>query len=200
MSSATLSWSSAASTMPGETESGDRGLVCPVPEGLLLAAIDGLGHGVDAAQAARVAAEILERYAGEPVIALFKRCHDALLSTRGAAMSLALINTVCGTLTWLGVGNVEGVVMRADPGLPNERLLLRSGVVGYQLPQLQTAVVTLNPGDTLIFTTDGLLHGFEQMVNTDAPLKVVAERILSAANKGIDDALVLVARYGGIDS
>jgi len=37
-------------------------------------------------------------------------------------------------------------------------------------------------------------------VHIDAPLQVIAERILKTANKGIDDALVLVVRCKGSEA
>ena len=40
------------------------------------------------------------------------RCHDRLRATRGVVMSLASLDQERGILTWLGVGNVAGVVFR----------------------------------------------------------------------------------------
>ena len=65
-------------------------------------------------------------------------------------------------MTWLGVGNVQGVLMRADAqkGSVQEVLLLRGGVVGSQLPALQAAVLPIAKGDTLVFATDGVRGEF----------------------------------------
>jgi serine phosphatase RsbU (regulator of sigma subunit) len=42
-------------------------------------------------------------------------------------------------------------------------VLLRSGVVGYQLPTLRASTLPIAPGDLLIFATDGIgarrIHG-----------------------------------------
>ena len=35
-------------------------------------------------------------------------------------------------MTWLGVGNVEGVLLRAALRIARESVLLRGGVAGYQ--------------------------------------------------------------------
>ena len=61
-------------------------------------------------------------------------------------------------MTWLGVGNVEGVLIRADTRATPaaESVLLRGGVVGYQLPALQASVVPVSRGDLLILATDGI--------------------------------------------
>lgn len=195
MSAGKIQWSYAAATMPGETESGDCHWAHAVADGMLFAAIDGLGHGGDAAYAARIAVAALERHADQSLVTLVKQCHESLLNTRGAALSVAHIDTRTARLTWIGVGNVEGILIRSDADAPRERLLLRSGVVGYQLPFLQHDVLPLYRGDTLILTTDGVLNNFERELHFNAPLKEIAERILATANKGTDDALVLVVRY-----
>jgi negative regulator of sigma-B (phosphoserine phosphatase) len=65
MSIERLQWSVATAVMPGEIEAGDRHVVCPLYDGVLVAVIDGLGHGVEAAAAARMAAGVLEKHAGD---------------------------------------------------------------------------------------------------------------------------------------
>jgi len=131
---------------------------------------------------------------------LLKRCNEQVRNTRGVVMSLALINVREETLTWLGVGNVEGVLLRADAGAKpsRESILLRGGLLGYQLPPLHASVVTLSRGDTLIFATDGIHTGFAEGVNIKEPAQQIAEKICKRHHKGTDDALVLVARYLGV--
>jgi serine/threonine protein phosphatase PrpC len=183
--------------MPGESESGDLFLACAAPNGMLVAVLDGLGHGRDAAAAARIAVETLEHHADEPIIALLGRCHESLKPTRGVAMSLAWFDTRYGTMTWIGVGNVEGILLRHDMNQPNEQLLLRNGVVGSHLPVLQAAVIPVSSGDTLLFITDGIARDFAQTVTINGSLQATADRVLAKANKGTDDALVMIARYRG---
>ena len=183
--------------MPGQRVSGDLHLVKRVEHLVLLAAIDGVGHGDEAEAAARRAAETLDRYAGEPAIALVKRCHAALQRTRGVVLTVAKLNTAEHTMTWLGIGNVQGRFLRAEAGAshPRESILLRSGLVGYQLPSLQASVIPLATGDLLVLATDGIHPVFDDGINLAEPPKAIAERILSRHFKGNDDGLVLVARY-----
>jgi hypothetical protein len=114
-------------------------------------------------------------------------------------MSHASFSGVAQTMTWLGVGNVEGVLLRADArAVPmREQLLLRGGVVGYQLPQLSAWVLPLCVGDTLIFATDGIRAEFTNVVDGAGSAGALADRILAGYAKGTDDALVIVARYAG---
>ena len=189
-----------AAAMPeGQVRSGDRHVVKSSAGGLLAAVVDGLGHGDGAAEAAEAAAAVLASHAGEPPAALIRRCHEALRSTRGAVMSLAWFDRRQGTMTWLGVGNVEGALLRGDPGASRreEFLLLAGGVVGGRLPPLRASAIPVARGDTLILATDGIKAGFIQDMTADDPPQRIADGIVARHRKGTDDALVLVARYAG---
>ena len=192
-----ISWGVASRELPGQTVCGDLHLVQPYDGGVLVAAVDGLGHGDEATLAAKTAVGVLERHAGEPLATQFKRCHEALIKTRGVVMTVATIRASDGQLNWLGVGNVEALLLRADrenTGL-HDRVLLRGGLVGYQLPELRASTTTLQPADLLIFATDGISPGFtEGVIRTDSPQQI-ADRILRRYFRGTDDALVLVVRY-----
>src|SRR5436309_11591566 len=105
-----LEWGVAELTLPGQTQSGDRFVLKLFDGGALAGVIDGLGHGDEAAAAAVAAATILEAHPHEPVATLVSRCHQQLQRTRGAVMSLASFDARENTLTWIAVGNVEGVL------------------------------------------------------------------------------------------
>ena len=194
-----LEWAVADLVQPGQSESGDRSVVLPTGEGGLVAVVDGLGHGAEAASAAKVAVRALERGANRPVVQLFRDCHSSLIGTRGAVISAAAFDARDESMTWLGVGDVEGRLLRAptSAGPRMESLLLRGGVVGVHLPTLVSAVVPIHRGDTLIFATDGVRSDF-----LDAPLpqlepQALADHILAHWSTQTDDALVLVVRYLG---
>jgi phosphoserine phosphatase RsbX len=186
--------------LPGQCESGDHHLVCCNQSGILIAAIDGIGHGEEAANAAKAAISMLKANVEEPVISLVDRCHEGLRSTRGVVMSLASLDPEHGVMTWLGVGNVQGVLMRAGAreGSVQEVLLLRGGVVGSQLPALQAAVLPIAKGDTLVFVTDGIRGEFVEGLSAQESPQRAADRILKQHGRGNDDALVLVVRIIGV--
>ena len=190
----------AEATRAGQTESGDRYLVTATPDGALVAVVDGLGHGAEAADAAKVAVRSLERNAQQRVIPLVRDCHQSLVGTRGAVISVASFTAHDQTMTWLGVGNVEGLLLRALATSPRrESLLLRGGVVGVHLPTLTAEIVPVTPGDTLILATDGVRSDFssERLSQQDPP-PMLADYILARWGKQDDDALVLVVRYLGL--
>jgi phosphoserine phosphatase RsbX len=194
-----VDWGVAAHTKGGETASGDRCLVAPFPGGVLVAAMDGLGHGEAAAAASGRAAEVLEREPQAPLTELMRRCHEALADTRGVVLSLAAISGPQRTLSWMGVGNVEGLLLRADPAAasPREALLLRAGVVGYQLPHLGEAVLAVAARDVLVFATDGVHAAFTADARSGEPPQHLAERLLRAHGRLSDDALVLAVEILG---
>jgi negative regulator of sigma-B (phosphoserine phosphatase) len=186
--------------LPGEGTSGDCHVLRVRPGGLLVAAIDGIGHGEEAANAAKTAASILSNGADQPIISLVEECHRSLQSTRGVVLSVASIDLDHGMMTWLGVGNVVGALARVVPRGSNfpEMLLLRGGVVGSRLPALQAAVLPVSEGDTLFFSTDGVKGHYVETVSARENPQYAAGRIMQKFHTATDDALVLVVRLTGI--
>jgi serine/threonine protein phosphatase PrpC len=199
MSSQPIDWGIATLTLEGQTESGDLHVVKPFPNGILVAVVDGLGHGEEAAAAARIAIATLEGSAHKPVVPLIQRCHEALMKTRGVVLSLASFNVSNETMTWVGVGNVEGVLLHVAPQASpvHEFVPQRGGVAGYRLPSLHPTTLSVTGGDTLIFATDGIRSGFVEELSLSDPPQYIADLILTRHGKGTDDALVLVARWNG---
>jgi hypothetical protein len=194
-----IEWAVRGQPISGELESGDLHLVAEFAGGALLGLIDGLGHGREAAIAARAAQAVLGAHPYRSLPTLIQDCHQALRSTRGAVLSLASIDTRRDMLCWGGVGNVEAVLNRADASMAprHERILLRSGVVGYQLPPLRAMELPIFPGDVLIFASDGLRHDFAEEPPARLNPAEHADYLIRTYGKDSDDALVLVARYRG---
>ena len=196
---ALLEWQVAGRALPGEERSGDGALVIPLPDGALAAAVDGLGHGPEAAEAADAALGALRRRAADDVVALVEAAHDALGATPGAALSQAVLDSGRGTMTWVGVGNVEGRLLRG--GVPSaaaaETLVLHRGVLGHSLPALRPATLGVRRGDVLILATDGVLPAFADGLVPTGTCGEIAARVIARYARETDDALVLVARCLG---
>jgi phosphoserine phosphatase RsbX len=192
-----IDWAVASRPLHEGARTGDAAVCETDGRRALIAAIDGLGHGNEAATAAEAAAAVLRQYADEELTALVLRCHDALAETRGAAMSLARFDGGERTVTWLGVGNVEGRLVRRDrAGLAKSTsLLLPGGAVGHQLPPLVPTTLDVQLGDAVILATDGIENDFAETADLAGPATEISNRILSAKAKETDDALVVVARY-----
>jgi len=179
-----------------EPPSGDLHVVAPFAGGVLVALLDGLGHGADAAEASAVAAQVLEAHAGDSVLSLVERCHAACRRTRGLVMNVASFVVQSGTMTWTGVGNVDGFLLRGENG-GREAISPRSGVVGYQLPPLRSESFRVTPGDTLVFATDGIRSEFAGGIAIEYTPQEIAESIVARYARGTDDAHVVAARWRG---
>jgi serine/threonine protein phosphatase PrpC len=124
-------------------------------------------------------------------------------------MSLASFKPREQMLSWLSVGNVRGLLFNVkSPGLQSssgvvkrKSLMLRGGIVGYQLPNLYPSRVSIGRGDLLIFATDGILSDFTDnltqipgFADSASPQQIADDIFAQYAQDG-DDATVLVVRY-----
>lgn len=186
----------ASGTMAGRKKSGDSHVACGFEGGMLLGVLDGLGHGSEAYEAARIASSTLEAHPSEDLASLFARCHESLRAARGVVMSLASFRFANRTFAWAGVGNVEGRILRLGGGIKRfESLLLKAGVVGVQIPIFEAQRVPIEPRDLLVMYTDGIDSNLAGAMLPWLPAQEIANRILQRHQKGTDDALVLVARF-----
>lgn len=192
-------WATAGRALPGQTESGDVAVTMEHADGVLLAAIDGLGHGPEAFEAAQTVAEILEDSPEDPLDLLGQRAHERLRDMRdprGVVMSMVSLRHEGST--WLGIGNVEGKMLRtgADPAA-TVYLSPMGGIIGHDLPLLHVSTLEVRPGDVVILATDGVREDFGLGWRLARPVQEIADRLLEDFADRNDDALVVVARYLG---
>lgn len=194
-----VEWGIATRCRRGEATNGDLAVVTPLPEGALVAGIDGLGHGRQAARAAGKAADVVRETPSRDLVSLVKRCHAALSATRGAAISLAFISAFRNEVTWLGVGNVEGRVLSGDPSTtqPKGSLALGRGLPGHSLPTVTSATLAVEWGDILVLATDGIEATFADSLDISGSTQAISNRILADHSNRRDDALVVAVRYLG---
>ena len=192
-----IEWAVAARALPGEVDSGDRCLVRPQSDGALLAVVDGLGHGPEAARAAELAIRIIDSRADDPGPAIVARCHEGLRGGRGVTLGLARWNARARDLAWVGVGDVCGIVVRNGAANGAERLLSHVGVVGHVSTPLRVRTAAVGQGSLLVLATDGIERAFDRLLDLREPPESLADRILRECSKKTDDALVVVARLIG---
>ena len=194
-----VEWAVAERPAAGEAESGDRAVVVVSDGAALMAAIDGLGHGRDAARAADSAVEVLRSFADESLGLLLARCHAALRGSRGAALSLARLRVPHKTVSWIGIGNVEGRLVRTDGAgaVSVESLMPARGIAGSRLAESQEATLPIYRGDLVLLATDGIDPAFADSLRTYGTAEEIAARILADHSKSTDDALVVAVRYLG---
>lgn len=192
-------WGVSSLTHRDEAVSGDQYLVTVSGEGVLVAVIDALGHGEQAYRAAALAVRTLSQYACEVPSALVQRCHAELRPTRGAAIGIAWFDWRQRSLTWLGIGNVAGVLVRAGDGVDTRPLPLitRGGVIGDQLPALRPTVLPLAARNMLVLASDGVSGEFTAALSPVMAPQRLAQHILDQYARHDDDATVLVFCCGG---
>jgi negative regulator of sigma-B (phosphoserine phosphatase) len=190
----------AGTPIAGESRSGDLAVFAGYAGGALVAVIDGLGHGDEAADASEAAAAVIREHRSAAVDELLQRCHETLRRTRGAVMTLAWFDLERSQLAWAGVGNVEARLVRGAAvfGDRHDSALVLGGVIGYNLPKVvRPSVMELRPGDAVAFATDGIEADYSVSLAPKLPAQELAERILERHGKGTDDALAVVVRYLG---
>jgi negative regulator of sigma-B (phosphoserine phosphatase) len=101
-------------------------------------------------------------------------------------------------MSWVGIGNVEGRLVRLRRAHPsNETLIVFRGAAGIHLQRVRAATLGVRPGDALVFATDGIDARFGDALTIGRSAEEMAREILQGHAKPNDDALVVVARYLG---
>lgn len=156
---------------------------------------DGLGHGPHAEAASLRAREIFaagaDRY---PLHTLMENLHHALMSTRGAAISLAELDVERRQVSFCGIGNVAGRLV----GTETRSLISNNGTVGYKIGRVQTFTYPWTPGALLIVNSDGLTSklGLQNYPGSVARHPAVIAALLHRDyRRHNDDATVLVLKH-----
>jgi anti-sigma regulatory factor (Ser/Thr protein kinase) len=181
----------------GETKCGDGYLLRPAATRSLYVVVDGLGHGAGANEAALEALATVRQYAGDPAAEILQRSHDALKKTRGAAMSVAIVDHERKICTYAGVGNVTGVLIA---GASSRTMVSQNGTVGAVLPRnVQEYTYPVEANTLLLMFSDGLNTrselGSYAGVQHRHPM-VMAGLLYRDFTRRRDDATVLVAPVG----
>lgn len=179
---------------PGEEVPGDSWTVARAAGRTMVLVADGLGHGPDAAVAARTATRLVADCVGRPPAELLARAHEAMRGTRGAAVAVAAVDEDAGELVFAGIGNVAAHLVHADGttmGLPSSY-----GTVGGDLRKIQEQRAPLAAGDGLLLATDGVRprwrwSDYPALWRRDPAL--VAGIVYRDFAAGRDDATVVVA-------
>jgi anti-sigma regulatory factor (Ser/Thr protein kinase) len=179
---------------PGQTVCGDGWAEHPTREGNVVMVVDGLGHGPEAATAARAARTAL---AARPALApadQMGELHAALRPTRGAAVALAALAPGRETGAYCGVGNIAGVV-RANGR--NRSLVSHNGTLGHRVHKMQTFDFPFPRDALLVLHSDGIATSWRlddyPGIEARHPA-LVAAALYRDHCRGADDATVLVAR------
>lgn len=196
MADITIEIAAASRPFPGETASGDSWAVDWHDGRCRIAIIDGLGHGVAAADAAARAVAALHAHPDLRPDEAIRLCHHALAGSRGAAMAVTLLDPAAGRLTYAGIGNTEAQLWRPHQ---LERLISYRGIVGSNLRTVRAFSAALPPDWLLIMYTDGISQHMEVRLPLppDMSLQATADSLLARWARATDDATILIAAPSG---
>jgi anti-sigma regulatory factor (Ser/Thr protein kinase) len=151
-------WGAMTRPVEGHTDNGDAYVVRAQDDRLLLAMIDGLGHGEAASEAADAAVAAVEKNLTQPVEAIIRAAHEALRMMRGAVMGVAAIDRPAGTIEYAGIGNTD---IRIIGGRERLRFISLNGTLGSRLERVKVFKERLPKVATLIMATDGISERWE---------------------------------------
>lgn len=181
----------------GETRSGDHACFRREGDVLVVAVIDGLGHGDLARHAASAAVDAFHRHASASPVAILEACHAALAKTRGAVMAVARIDDAAGHVDVASVGNVlvQIVGPRTARRFGGSSFVL--GTAAARVRRVAEERAAIARGEALVLATDGVpsrLAIENDLALLREPPAVLAQRVAVEHGRQDDDVLVLVAR------
>lgn len=207
-------WGGICVAKPGEDVCGDNWQVKRRDDGLIAVVVDGLGHGLLAAEAANAALAIFDRQYLHRPAEIIEAMHAGLRHTRGAAIAVAHLDRAAQAVHFAGIGNIAaslvtgitGVTGAAGPAGPHrlQRLVSHNGTVGHVMRRLQEIDYSFGAapdrsGAMLILHSDGIgsswsLDAYPGLA--DHHPMTIAATLYRDFQRGRDDATVLVAQVG----
>lgn len=172
--------------------SGDACTVEQEGSKMLLALVDGLGSGEEAAKAAKIAIATIQKNQSLPLTEILEHCHLALRATRGVVLGMLRVDLEANRMRYVGVGNVGIRILSQEAFHP----ISYNGIVGYRLPRTHEFVARYHEGDLVVLYSDGIdsrFHGDDALLHSEQNLEALAEAIAMRYGKD-DDICVLVAR------
>lgn len=194
----TVTIASLTRPIANESVCGDRCAWWLSDSRLILAVVDGLGHGIEAAFAANKAVECIAQHPHAGCEELFQYCDLNLHSTRGAAMAIAIVDLNTQAMDIASVGNIRNVLIQ-DNGV--FRLGGARGIVGAGYEYLAPETVQLFPNALLVMYTDGLNEAADLRPyyrQYEVAVDWQAQAIMEEWQSGLDDVGVLVYRHRGL--
>jgi anti-sigma regulatory factor (Ser/Thr protein kinase) len=179
---------------PGERVCGDAWAYHRTADRTLIFLADGLGHGIQAADAANEAVKLFRKHAERAPAAILSYVHDGLKKTRGAAAAVTEIVHSAQSLTYAGVGNTAAVILSKRA---SRSLVSHNGTLGMLAPKFQEFHVPWPEDGILIMHSDGLqtkwdLSAYPGMLARHAA--VIGGALLRDFKRMRDDASVVVAK------
>ncbi|MFV8756163.1 phosphoserine phosphatase [Nannocystaceae bacterium ST9] len=174
----------------GEACSGDAGAARTIAGVTWVLLVDGLGHGDAAHEVASRALDEHARFDAELSIdAAFRRLHDRLVGSRGAAATLLRFGE--RSVGFTGIGNI---VMRTLAGrsLP---YVATAGILGKPPLRLRSGQVELASAGRLVLFTDGVARTAPMHALVGLDPDALCRKLIAEHSVERDDATVVHVDY-----
>ena len=188
---------SARAAKDGEIACGDAWVAKQEPGHISLLVADGLGHGHFAADASVQAGMTFLGQTFRGCADMIRLIHASLRGTRGAAISVASINSETGKVCYSGLGNVAGVILR--PG-GSQSMVSMNGTAGHQAAKVGEFEYVWPPAGLLVMYSDGLVSSWtldRYPGLTRRHPSVIAGVLYRDYTRGRDDVTVVVVAETG---
>jgi anti-sigma regulatory factor (Ser/Thr protein kinase) len=178
----------------GEEVCGDGWQYELLAERSLWLVADGLGHGTHAAVAARAAIEVLSEQRAKGPAQIIEKTHDALRSTRGAALAVAEIDNAHEIVRFSGIGNIAAAILG---GGNSRQLVSLNGTAGLEVRKIAEFTYPWSSESILIMHSDGLMTRWDLKLYPGLMQRhpsLIAAVLYRDFNRNRDDVTVLVAK------
>ena len=138
---------------------------------------------------------MLHQYSDLQPQALIERVHQALRSSRGAAVAAAQIDGSRSTVTFAGVGNISAQIYSGAKSV--QHLVSVNGTAGHHIQRIHEFRYPWPEHGMLVFFSDGLATGAGLNAHPGLALRdpsVIAGVLYRDFNRGHDDSTVVVAK------
>lgn len=160
-----------------------------------LLVVDGLGHGLGAADAAQAAVTSFRDSAKSSPATIVEELHSALRPTRGAAVAVAALDLENGIVKYAGLGNISASVVTAER--KRMHLVSQNGTAGHAARRISEFSYPFRQGSVLVMFSDGLGSSWDPMAFPDLwsyDPAIIAGVLYRDFSRGRDDVTVIVGK------
>lgn len=179
----------------GETVCGDGHAVHNGGSSLVVAVVDGLGHGPCAHEASQAFLGYVAENRDTPVDQLMMEAHKAITGTRGAAAALIRIDLEHASLHFCGVGNIHFHSLADGASM---HPVSAPGIVGHRLRKVVPYRFDMPRKGLFAVCSDGISSRLRlEEIPGDDP-QAIADGVLASHGKDHDDATCVVVSYDSV--
>ncbi len=156
---------------------------------------DGLGHGLQAHDAAIAATRVFATGHEQPPRLLIPDVHAALRHTRGAAVAMLAVDLERRIGAFAGLGNIAGQILLPSGGRHN--MVSHNGTAGHSAGRIQEFAYPVPPQATIVMFSDGLSSHWDLSLYSGLarrPATLIAGVLYRDFSRRRDDVTVVVAR------